>query len=129
MREVVVYIAGPISKGDLYHNIDQAHEAGIALLKSGIPALVPHGSCFWGNRHREREQWGYTPEVTPCGTTCEDWYGMDLPLVRRCDAVLRLPGESRGADLEVAEAQKLGRPVFHSVDEVVAWATTQLGAA
>lgn len=33
-------------------------------------------------------------------------------LIARCDALLRIPGESRGADLDVARAQELGLPVY-----------------
>lgn len=39
-------------------------------------------------------------------------------LISRCDAVLRLPGDSRGADLDVARARALGLPVVHSVEEL-----------
>lgn len=39
-------------------------------------------------------------------------------LLSRCDAVLRLPGASRGADMDVAHAQELGLPVFTSVDQI-----------
>jgi hypothetical protein len=33
-------------------------------------------------------------------------------LLERCDAVLRVPGESRGADLDVARARAVGLPVY-----------------
>lgn len=39
-------------------------------------------------------------------------------LIERCDAVLRLPGASRGADLDVARARALGLPVVHDVGEL-----------
>jgi hypothetical protein len=39
-------------------------------------------------------------------------------LLARCDAVLRLPGESRGADMDVAKARARGLPVVHHVDEL-----------
>ena len=39
-------------------------------------------------------------------------------LLMRCDAVLRLPGASRGADMDVARAQALGLPVYHHIDEL-----------
>lgn len=39
-------------------------------------------------------------------------------LLSRCDAVLRLPGASRGADLDVARARALGLPVVHHVEEL-----------
>ena len=39
-------------------------------------------------------------------------------LLQRCDAVLRLPGESRGADQDVAIARSRNLPVYFSLDEV-----------
>lgn len=39
-------------------------------------------------------------------------------LLSRCDAVLRLPGASRGADMDVARAQALSLPVYHHIDEL-----------
>lgn len=49
-----------------------------------------------------------------------DWLAFDLEWLPCCDAVLRLPGESSGADGEVARAVELGIPVFGSVAELVA---------
>lgn len=39
-------------------------------------------------------------------------------LLARCDAVLRLPGASTGADQDVAIARERGIPVYHSLEEV-----------
>lgn len=39
-------------------------------------------------------------------------------LLQHCDAVLRLPGESRGADQVVAIARERGLPVYTSLAEV-----------
>ena len=39
-------------------------------------------------------------------------------LLERCDAVLRIPGESRGADMDVARALQLGLVVYRSVSEL-----------
>lgn len=120
MRDVLVYVAGPISKGDLLDNVRRAHEAGMSLLKAGLSAIVPHGSCFWGHTVTPCGK-GLAAELSPHGTTHADWLGVDLEIVRRCDAVLRLPGESKGADLEVGQALRLGLPVFFSVEEVISW--------
>lgn len=106
-----IYVAGPISRGDLAHNIQQAREAGDRLLKAGFAPFVPHLSVFWS---------GNTPEVLPAGTTAEDWYAVDLPWVAASDAVLRLPGESVGADKEVALAIELGIPVYYNLDALLA---------
>jgi len=39
-------------------------------------------------------------------------------LLARCDAVLRLPGDSAGADQDVAIARRRGLPVYHDVAEI-----------
>ncbi len=39
-------------------------------------------------------------------------------LLSRCNAVLRISGASRGADLDVARAQALGLPVFTAVEQL-----------
>ncbi|CAL9281245.1 MULTISPECIES: hypothetical protein [Streptomyces] len=41
-------------------------------------------------------------------------------LLARCDAVLRLPGESVGADQDVALARRRGLPVYHDVAQIPA---------
>jgi hypothetical protein len=45
-------------------------------------------------------------------------YPVAQRLLSRCDAVLRLPGASRGADLDVARARELGLPVFERVEDL-----------
>jgi len=49
----------------------------------------------------------------------EDWMRVDLEMICRCDVLLRLEGESPGADREVAHSLSLGIPVVHSVEELV----------
>lgn len=39
-------------------------------------------------------------------------------LLTHCDAVLRLPGESVGADQDVATALRRGLPVYHDISEI-----------
>ncbi|MEU4142389.1 DUF4406 domain-containing protein [Streptomyces parvulus] len=39
-------------------------------------------------------------------------------LLAHCDAVLRLPGRSAGADQDVATARRRGLPVYHDVAEI-----------
>jgi hypothetical protein len=41
-------------------------------------------------------------------------------LLEKCDAVLRIPGESRGADLEMEKAKELGKLIFLSLEEIPA---------
>jgi hypothetical protein len=51
----------------------------------------------------------------------ETWLTLDLIWLATCDAVWRLPGVSAGADREVAEAQRLGLPVWTTLAAVRAW--------
>ena len=39
-------------------------------------------------------------------------------LLGHCDAVLRLPGDSTGADQDVATARRRGLPVYHDLAEI-----------
>lgn len=123
-----VYIAGPISKGDLAENINAATDAFHALLHAGFAPLCPHWSAFSGGVYRSTEE--KVPfalaETLPLSTTHEDWVAVDLPWVSVADAVLRIGGESVGADREVAEAKRLGIPVFTNFTELKAWGRGQL---
>lgn len=74
--------------------------------------LVPHLTLLW-----------HAVEPRPP----EYWYAYDLHLLRRCDAVLRLPGASRGADVETAEAASLGIPGFDDEASLLAWAEAWAG--
>jgi hypothetical protein len=124
-RSVRVYIAGPISKGDLAHNLNQATAAFVALAKAGIAPLCPHWSAF----SSPCSPIPGTNAVAAVGTvhgndrmSHADWMAVDLPWVEVADAVLRLPGESSGADREVAHAEARGIPVFTDLDALIAWA-------
>lgn len=126
------YVAGPISKGSLLDNVNQASECGVRLMLAGLSPLVPHWSVFAGGCFLDADlepDWKEDgvavvakAQRLPCGTTHSSWMEVDLPWVRVSDAVLRLPGESKGADEEVAEAMRCGVPVFYSESDLLAWA-------
>lgn len=127
-----IYVAGPVALGNLADNVNRAAEAGLRLLKAGLSPFVPHLSVFFdgvSTRYESEPEgepgsnayWARARHF-PGGTAAEDWYSMDEPWVKASDALLRLPGESRGADLEVGWAGEAGIPVFYSVDDVVDWA-------
>jgi hypothetical protein len=127
MRKLRVYIAGPISRGDLLHNIRQADETFAALLRAGLAPFCPHWSVYHGSSRWESATGSKviaTADPTPAGTTHADWMGADLPWVEVADAVLRLPGVSVGADAEVAHARQYGIPVFRTAAGVLVWAQT-----
>ncbi len=116
-----IYIAGPISKGNLAENVNRATAAFVALAKAGFAPFCPHWSCYASPATRVSEH-----VVSNLGTVHgseemqhADWMGVDLAWVTVSDGVLRLPGESTGADMEVAEAKRLGLPVFESLQSVI----------
>ena len=39
-------------------------------------------------------------------------------LIERCDAILRLPGESKGADNDIRLAHERGIPVYYAIDDI-----------
>ena len=39
-------------------------------------------------------------------------------LIERCDAILRLPGDSKGADNDVRLAHERGIPVYYDLDQI-----------
>src|SRR4051812_29216914 len=101
-----VYVAGPYSQGDPLANTHAAMDAGSHLLDLGFAPFVPHLSHYL----HERGPKDY-----------EAWMALDFAWVVAAQALLRLPGESSGADREVALAGKFGIPVFHDVADLVAW--------
>lgn len=100
----LVYVAGPMSVGDKALNIRNGIFAANELLDAGIATFTPHLSHF---QHM----------IAP--RDYESWLALDFAVIRRCDALLRLPGYSEGADREVAFANEIGVPVFHSVEEII----------
>lgn len=102
-----VYVAGPISKGDHPRNLRQAIDAGLTLLKLGYSPYVPHLDFLMAL-------------IEPSVFTYEIVLPWDLDWLKECDAVLRLPGESKGADIEEEFAYKHGIPVFSSLNDLLA---------
>lgn len=60
------------------------------------------------------------PIIQAAGTDTYDAVMMplSLSLAERCDAILRLPGASRGADDEVERVRANGGVVYHEIHEV-----------
>ena len=91
-----IYIAGPYTGGDVAVNVRAAMEAANALIVAGYAPHVPHLYHFL-----------HMANPRPY----EDWMRLDLVWLNQCDAVVRLPGQSPGADREAVEAVRLGIPV------------------
>jgi len=98
----MVYVAGPYTNPDPVENTHNAIHAGVMLRDAGYCPVIPHLSLL-------------TNIVVP--RPPEYWYDWDLGLLERCDIMLRLPGESWGADEEKAVAQRLGITVHEMTAE------------
>lgn len=104
----MVYIAGPYTNPDPLDNTRRAIDAAEALLAVGlVTPVIPHLTALW---HLVRPH------------DLEFWYEYDLAILKRCDALLRLPGPSTGADREVTYAQGIDVPVFDDEESLHAWA-------
>ena len=91
MKYRYIYVAGPITKGNTLLNIRNGMTTGIDLIRRGFVPFVPHNDFI---------QYILDPDTLDYDTILEQ----DLAWVEKCDALLRLPGDSPGADREVAHA-------------------------
>jgi len=100
---MLIYIASPYTIGDQAMNVRRQIEAGDQVLLKGHTPFLPCLSHFWHF-------------VSP--KTINEWMAIDRVILEKCDAVLRLPGESIGADEEVKHARELGIKVYYSIKEI-----------
>jgi hypothetical protein len=103
-----VYIAGPIGKPEaMEQNALAALVYANRLKDVGLVPFVPH-LCVWWDRHYPGRY--------------EDWFEYVVAWLKRCDALLRIPGESPGADKEMVIARQLNIPSFYNIPDLVLWA-------
>ena len=98
-----IYVAGPITKGDTHINVRNGMLAGLELIKRGFVPFVPH--LDYGMRFIDPDTMHY-----------ENMLAQDFAWIERCDALLRLPGDSSGADREVKHALEHGLIVVNHID-------------
>jgi hypothetical protein len=123
MPKPIVYIASPYTKGDVAINTRAQMAAFDELMNDGVVwPYVPLWSHFQHIVFPRKYQ---------------DWIDYDLALLPRFDACLRLhahfqndrlvycQAESSGADGEVAEFNRMGKPVFFDKVALYDWATTE----
>lgn len=102
-KTIKVYIASPYTKGDVAVNVKVQLDMYDQLLTLGYAPFAPLYSHFQHMVHPR---------------PYEDWIKIDLVWVEVCDCLLRLPGESKGANGEVEYAKLLNIPVFYSLEEL-----------
>ena len=98
-----IYVAGPYTNGDTAINVRTVIETANKLADLGFAPYVPHFTHYWHVIFpREYQYW-------------VDLHNQFLPY---CNAVLRIPGQSNGADKEVELAKSLNIPVFNSIEDL-----------
>jgi hypothetical protein len=99
---LLVYIASPYTGNELSNTEFQINVAEI-LRESGFLPYWPLCSHYWEQVFSH--DWKY-------------WMDMDYEWIERCDVLLRLGGNSVGADKEVIHAKNFGIPVMYSIKEL-----------
>ena len=116
-ESLMILIAGPYRSGTndepekMAHNLRQLESVALPLYRAGHIPLIG--------------EWLALPLLREAGSRRpgdaiynEILYPIANRLITRCDAVLRLPGPSKGADEDVRLAHERGLAVYHNLEEV-----------
>jgi hypothetical protein len=116
-QPLMILIAGPYRSGTggdperAVANLARLEEAAWPIFQAGHVPMIG--------------EWVALPVLHSAGATSLDdplaeqvLYPAAERLLQHCDGVLRLPGESRGADQDVAIARERGLPVWYRVEDV-----------
>jgi hypothetical protein len=116
-KPLMILIAGPYRSGThdapdrMAANLQALEQYALPLYRAGHLPMIG--------------EWVALPIIRAAGSERvgdpvyqEYLYPVASRLLERCDAVLRIPGESKGADQDVRIAQQRGLHVFHKLEEV-----------
>ena len=98
-----IFVSGPYTQGDVAQNVKRAMDAADKLIALGYAPYVPHLSHFQHMVHPH---------------SYETWMDIAFAWLEKADGLLRLPGESPGADREVTFAFRHDILVFHTIEAV-----------
>ena len=116
-KSLLILISGPYLSGTdgdeakIRKNLEAREAYALPLFKKGHLGMVGEWAAWpviksaGGDTHS-------SPEFT------EYQYPVAHRLLEKCDAILRIPGESRGADLEMEKARQMGKIIFTDLDQV-----------
>lgn len=117
MEPKLILIAGPYRSGTgddpelLARNLRRLEDAAWPIFRKGHVPMIG--------------EWVALPVLASAGADGladplveQVMYPTAHRLLQHCDGVLRLPGDSRGADQDVAIARERGIPVWFSIDEI-----------
>lgn len=118
-KPLIILIAGPYRSGTnddpelMADNLRKMEEAALPIFRAGhIPVIG---------------EWLALPLLKQAGSKLpgdEAYQEISYPVSRRilakCDAILRIAGESRGADGDVEMARQQGIKVYYQLDDIIA---------
>lgn len=102
-----IYVAGPYSaptEAERFANTKRAMDAGVALFRLGHIPFIPHLTHF--------VEMHCDPKLS-----YHDYMNWDEEWLAQCHGLVFL-GQSPGANVELAHAQRLGLEIFTSLEEV-----------
>ncbi|MBB6112623.1 DUF4406 domain-containing protein [Mucilaginibacter lappiensis] len=116
---LVILIAGPYRSGTnddpalMAQNLKKLEEMALPIFRAGhIPVIG---------------EWFALPLLEQAGSTRpgdaayeEILYPVAQRLLTKCDAVLRIPGASKGADEDVRIAKERGLKVYYQLEDIIA---------
>jgi len=106
----VIFIAGPFrgaTPWDVAQNVRRAEEVGLEVAYCGAMPLIPHANTALFDKQ----------------LTDDFWLAGTQELLRRCDAVMIVPGwaKSEGTLAEIELANELDIPVFYRLYRLCEW--------
>ena len=116
-KQLTILVAGPYRSGTndapnlMQQNLERLEVTALALFRAGHIPLIG--------------EWLALPLLKVAGSKKpgdeiydEILYPIAHRLITKCDAVLRMPGESKGADNDVKVARQLGLNVYYQLEDV-----------
>jgi len=103
-----IYIASPYSVGDAYLNVKRQIDCADEIMKYSKDFNIYPYTPLMSHFHHE---------IYP--HTYEFWMDQDFAWLEKCDFLIRLGGESSGADREVRRANELDIPVYYDLQDLI----------
>jgi len=117
-KPLTILVAGPYRSGTndnpelMQQNLERLEASALKLFRAGHIPLIG--------------EWLALPLLKIAGSKKpgdeiyqEILYPIAHRLITKCDAILRLKGESSGADNDVKIARELGLPVYYHIEEII----------
>jgi hypothetical protein len=117
-KPLTILVAGPYRSGTnddpelMQQNLDRLETTALALFRAGHIPLIG--------------EWLALPLLKTAGSKKpgdeiyqEISYPIAHRLITKCDAILRIDGESKGADNDVKLARELGLMVYYKLEDII----------